>query len=294
VTGAASARRGGVLAAVVGAATAVAALLTLGAPIAGAPASAAAGERIGSACPGEAGVSVVVDFGPYGAIDVACASRDVGSGLEALEVAGFDWVGTAQFGTFVCRINGLPTEADDQCVRTPPPDAYWSYWSAARGGSWSYQIHGPASADPAPGTVEGWAFGAGDPPGAAPPAPPAEPPTTPPPPPPPPPPASTSPPPPSSPGGDDEPATSAASSPPMTATTSAPTGPTTGETTTRPTSETTQPSQSTTTSAEAVGAEDSSSGGSPTGTVVGLVAVSAVMAGGALLALRRGRATPSA
>ena len=82
---------------------------------------------------------------------VACSPSDVPTGLDALEAAGFSWVGTTQFWSFVCRINGLPTPDDDPCVRTPPADAYWSYWTAPRGGSWSYESQGPATADPAPG-----------------------------------------------------------------------------------------------------------------------------------------------
>jgi hypothetical protein len=135
------------------------------------------------ACTPTSGVSVVVDFGPYGGAAVECAPGDPPTGLEALADAGFTWEGTRQFGSFVCRIDGLPTPDDDQCVRTPPADAYWSYWRSELGGRWTYAPIGADVTDPKPGEVDGWAFGDGGPPSVAPPAlpespPPASPPAT--------------------------------------------------------------------------------------------------------------------
>jgi len=72
--------------------------------------------------------------------------------------------------------------AADPCVNTPPATASWSYWYAPRGGSWTYSSEGASTRDPAPGTVEGWAFGDGARPGVNPPARPAAPPPPPPPP----------------------------------------------------------------------------------------------------------------
>jgi hypothetical protein len=51
----------------------------------------------------------------------------------------------------------------------PPTTKYWSYWHAARGGKWTYATTGAGSYNPKPGTVEGWAYGAGKPPTVAPP-----------------------------------------------------------------------------------------------------------------------------
>jgi hypothetical protein len=122
-----------------------------------------------AACSGTSGVTVVVDFGSLGGVQVGCAAGDPGSGLTALHAAGFATTGTQKDGpAFVCRINGAP--ASDPCVLTPPSSAYWSYWHADRG-AWAYSSLGAASYDPAPGSVEGWAFGAGARPGIAPPAP---------------------------------------------------------------------------------------------------------------------------
>jgi hypothetical protein len=126
-----------------------------------------------AACSGSSGVTVVVDYGSLGGIQVGCAAGDPGTGLSALHSAGFATTGTVHDGPgLVCRINGAP--ASDPCVRTPPTTAYWSYWHGSRG-AWSYSGSGPALSNPQPGGVEGWSYGAGARPGIAPPkaAPPA-------------------------------------------------------------------------------------------------------------------------
>ncbi len=98
-----------------------------------------------------------------------CAPGDPASGVAALRGAGFEPTRAAQeAGYFVCRIDGKP--ADDPCQRASPEDAYWSYWHAQPGGTWTYSNAGAADFDPAPGTVEGWSFGAGEPPSTPPPA----------------------------------------------------------------------------------------------------------------------------
>lgn len=146
--------------------------------LAAAAALIAAGGIVGSAvpaaaaaCSGTSGVTVVVDYGATESI--RCASGAPTSGFDALAGAGFSVTRVQQFPSAVCRINGYP--ASDPCVQMPPSNAYWSYWHAKRGGSWSYYSVGPASSDPAPGTVEGWAFGGGAPPSVPPPAPTATP-----------------------------------------------------------------------------------------------------------------------
>ncbi len=124
------------------------------------------------------GVTVVVDFGSLGGgVSIACAGGDPASGYAALTGAGFTPTGTRDPG-FVCRINGKPSAAQDACVVTPPTTAYWSYWHASPGGSWVYSSVGAMGYDPAPGSVEGWAFGAGSPPSITAPRPPAPPPPT--------------------------------------------------------------------------------------------------------------------
>ncbi|GGL98946.1 MULTISPECIES: hypothetical protein [Micromonospora] len=117
-----------------------------------------------AACTGTTGVTVVVDFAALGGgVQVACALGDPATGVAALQGAGFTVTGTSRWGlAFVCRINGKPTAATDPCVNTPPATAYWSYWHASgSGAAWSYSTSGASSYNPAPGSVEGWSFGAG-------------------------------------------------------------------------------------------------------------------------------------
>ncbi|RJQ72272.1 hypothetical protein D5S17_26325 [Pseudonocardiaceae bacterium YIM PH 21723] len=121
------------------------------------------------ACTTADGVTVVVDF--QGSRTVACAPGSPGSGLAALQGAGFSYVFPSKQPGFVCRINGNP--ASDPCVNTPPATAYWSYWHAQPGGSWVYSDLGAGNYRPPAGSVEGWSFGSGSQPGIAPPARPA-------------------------------------------------------------------------------------------------------------------------
>ena len=125
-----------------------------------------------AACSGSSGVTVVVDFGSLGGgVQTGCAGGDPASGLAALSAAGHGYTFVPrQFG-LVCQIDARPNPCNGA-----PTTAYWSYWHATRGGSWSYATVGAGGYNPQPGTVEGWAFGAGGRPGIAPPAAPAPPP----------------------------------------------------------------------------------------------------------------------
>lgn len=127
-----------------------------------------ASAQAAAACPSSSGVTVVVDFGGWRKI--GCAAGDPKTGLAALTAAGFTKVMVARFPAMVCRINGVPKASIDPCVVTSPPTRYWSYWHAARGGTWTYSSAGAATFNPKPGTVEGWAYGAGTPPKVPPPA----------------------------------------------------------------------------------------------------------------------------
>lgn len=119
------------------------------------------------ACPTSSGVTVVVDFSALGGGDVVrCTGGDPRSGLEALTMVGFSYSFVPRQPGFVCQIGGEP----DPC-NGGPADAYWSYWHASRGSSWAYSNAGAGSRDPAPGSVEGWAFGAGARPSTSPPPP---------------------------------------------------------------------------------------------------------------------------
>jgi hypothetical protein len=125
-------------------------------------------------CPDKKGVTVVVDFNQLGGgIVVRCAPGPVGSGytgLDALQDAGFSPEGTARWGMqFICRIAGepaadqkLPIKGDpnykEKCVDTPPAQAFWSYWYAPNGGSWTLSSQGPTSREAIAGGFEGWSF----------------------------------------------------------------------------------------------------------------------------------------
>ncbi|MFI6097946.1 hypothetical protein ACIA8G_20495 [Lentzea sp. NPDC051213] len=120
------------------------------------------------------GVTVVVDYrGLGGGVQQGCASGSPASGVAALTAAGFGYTYASRQQGFVCRINGKPGTDADKCVNASPASAYWSYWHAPAGGAWSYSNQGAATYVPARGSVEGWAFGAGEQPGIAPPAAPA-------------------------------------------------------------------------------------------------------------------------
>ena len=112
------------------------------------------------------GVTVVVDMTAFGGgVQKKCDTASPATGLKALQDVGYTLTGTQRYGlAFVCRINGKPTKAQDACVVTPPTTAYWSYWKAPHKGAWTYSSQGAGSSVPTPGTVEGWAFGAGKPP----------------------------------------------------------------------------------------------------------------------------------
>jgi hypothetical protein len=112
-------------------------------------------------------VTVVVDF-PSGGAATGCALGNPGTGIDALQKAGFNPVGNQYGLAFVCRIDNQPATAD--CGHTAPANAYWSYWHATPGGSWSYSGQGAMSYYPKAGSVDGWAFGAGAAPSIAPPA----------------------------------------------------------------------------------------------------------------------------
>ncbi len=112
-----------------------------------------------AACEQARGVTVVVDQGPTGGSSLGCATGDPATGLDALKKSGHAYTFMPRLPGFVCTIDARP----DPC-NNGPADAYWSYWHAQPGGSWSYASKGAASHDPEPGSVDGWSFGNGKPP----------------------------------------------------------------------------------------------------------------------------------
>ncbi len=120
-----------------------------------------------AACSGTTGVTVVVQFPDH--TSVGCAPGNPANGYDALTAAGFSTVLAQGNGAgALCTIDGFP--ANTGCHNMPPANAYWAYFHAKRGGSWSYSNDGGGSYDPTPGSVEGWRFGSGQAPSTAPPA----------------------------------------------------------------------------------------------------------------------------
>jgi hypothetical protein len=103
------------------------------------------------------GVTVVVDFGKLkktSKVTVACDPTNPKTGLTALTGAGFTYSFDPKYPGLVCRIDALPNPCNGA-----PVTAYWAFWHAKRGGSWAFSKVGAGSYHPAPGSVEGWAFG---------------------------------------------------------------------------------------------------------------------------------------
>ncbi|MGI8888705.1 MAG: hypothetical protein ACR2GB_07015 [Nocardioidaceae bacterium] len=172
-------------------AAAVAALtLTLMQAASGPLAAAAASYAAGAAgsegyCQESEGVTVVADFRQLGSdIVVRCADWASGdTGVDTLVKAGLSPEGTRQSGlAFICRIAGMPSAEQtlvvngqnyhETCTVTPPTSAYWGYWHASDGGSWTYSTVGAAGYQTTPGSFEGYAFSLNDasapPPGVVP------------------------------------------------------------------------------------------------------------------------------
>ncbi len=113
-------------------------------------------------CPGSTGVTVFVDFTAFGqGTQTRCAPGTPSTGVDALTQAGFTPAGTTKYGlAFICRINNLPSSAQQACVTTPPANAYWAYYHANAGATtWTYSSQGASSYHPPQGSIEGWAFG---------------------------------------------------------------------------------------------------------------------------------------
>jgi hypothetical protein len=113
-------------------------------------------------CSGKSGVTVVVDFTAFNkGVQTRCAPGSQTSGIAAMENAGFMPEGTARYGlAFVCRINDLPSTAQQDCAGTPPANAYWAYYHALEGATtWTYSTTEASSYVPPLGSIDAWAFG---------------------------------------------------------------------------------------------------------------------------------------
>lgn len=129
------------------------------------------------ACTSDQDVTVLVQFPDR--TETGCATGDPGTGVEALEQAGFPVVIAQGSGAgAVCRIDGYP--GNNNCGRMPPANAYWAYFQGDPGGGWTYSTEGAGTRRPSPGEVEGWRFGSGSAPTSTPPQAPRPTPVTPP------------------------------------------------------------------------------------------------------------------
>ena len=116
------------------------------------------------ACDNDQDVTIVVDFGSLGGgVNVRCAVGFVKgeNGFKVFRRADVAYE-TVTNSEFVCRIAARPGPDTEDCANTPPPDAYWTYSYAKRGGDWVYANVGPGSHKPQPGSFEGWRFNNGD------------------------------------------------------------------------------------------------------------------------------------
>ncbi len=87
----------------------------------------------------------MVDFnGLGGGIEQACVA-DQGTADDLFVAAGHT-LQNVSGQAFVCRVDGLPTQEEESCARTPPANAYWGlWWSDGESGSWSYSSQGAYS-----------------------------------------------------------------------------------------------------------------------------------------------------
>jgi hypothetical protein len=123
-------------------------------------------------CPNATGVTVVVDFQQLGGTTIVrCFPHSgPGTGLDALEGAGFQVEGTRRWGkAFICRIENRPSAVEEipidgdagykeSCLDTSPAQAYWSYWHAGNNCPWVYSQWGVKNRDLTLGGFEGWSF----------------------------------------------------------------------------------------------------------------------------------------
>lgn len=136
----------------------------------GVPARAPAAATPG-ACTTPNGVTVVVDHAALGGgVVVRCIGDFTGDGAGALSAAGLNPAPVARWGlAFICRINGRPGPGEplaiagnegytERCIDTPPASAFWSYWHAPNGGSWTFSQQGAMARTVISGGFEGWRF----------------------------------------------------------------------------------------------------------------------------------------
>jgi hypothetical protein len=126
-------------------------------------------------CTTSSGVIVAVDFGHWGGPVLRSCGSTPTTGYQLINQGGWHTHGTVRDGAgFICTIaysgyQGGAAFPSSSCINTPPASAYWSYWHADPGqSSWVFSQRGASDANPQPGSVDAWEFGAGNSPGFSP------------------------------------------------------------------------------------------------------------------------------
>jgi len=109
------------------------------------------------------GVTAVIDFGQTQEPLAYCAQNFGGTGWDLL-AQHVKVEGTADYPTgFVCRLEGVPSVDDQDCINTPTYDeGSWAYFVADEpSAGWVLSGTGASMRTPACGTSEAWVFTSG-------------------------------------------------------------------------------------------------------------------------------------
>ncbi|GAA1960045.1 hypothetical protein [Amycolatopsis minnesotensis] len=120
-------------------------------------------------CTGTTGVTVVADLTkfPGGQVVRRCDTGAPATAFAALTDVGLapeHGTGEGQSGPYdyLCRIQSLPTTANDPCTGFRPNAGYWAFWVPDNANAnWGYAEEGVDTYQPASGVVLGFSFGAG-------------------------------------------------------------------------------------------------------------------------------------
>ncbi len=109
-------------------------------------------------------VQLVVDFGSESGRDVISKRVEnfSGTGWQLIEAAGLKAEGTGDYATgFVCRLEGWPSETQQDCVDTPTPaEGTWGYFvtNPEIGPGWIVSGIGSNMHKPKCGQAEAWVW----------------------------------------------------------------------------------------------------------------------------------------
>lgn len=134
------------------------ALLASAVVVLGAPTAVAADDA--ASCLAADGVWVVVQD-PGSAWQISGCAEAPTTGEDALTSIGITELGHRD--GIICEMAGHPA---GECARPFDGKHYWSYWHrSGPDAQWEYSREGAGTRKPTPGSMEGWRFGSGQPPG---------------------------------------------------------------------------------------------------------------------------------